>query len=45
MKAFILLAATKPFEVSTIAGYIAGAVIALFILAYLFYSLIKPEKF
>jgi K+-transporting ATPase KdpF subunit len=45
MNATILLAAAKPFEVSTKFGYIAGAVIALFILAYLFYSLIKPEKF
>jgi len=27
------------------AGYVAGAVIALFILGYLIYSLIKPEKF
>jgi len=26
-------------------GYIIGAVIALFILFYLLYSLIKPEKF
>ncbi len=25
--------------------YVAGAVISLFILAYLMYSLIKPEKF
>jgi K+-transporting ATPase KdpF subunit len=45
MNATILLAAAKPDEVSTTAGYIAGAVLALFILAYLFYSLIKPEKF
>lgn len=26
-------------------GYVIGAVIALFILGYLLYSLIKPEKF
>jgi K+-transporting ATPase KdpF subunit len=45
MDATILLAATKPFEVSTSAGYIVGAVIALFILAYLLYSLVKPDKF
>jgi len=45
MNAMILFSATKPLEVSTTAGYITGAVIALFILAYLVYSLIKPEKF
>jgi K+-transporting ATPase KdpF subunit len=27
------------------AGYIAGGLIALLILGYLFYSLVKPEKF
>lgn len=27
------------------AGYAIGAVIALFILGYLLYSLVKPEKF
>jgi K+-transporting ATPase KdpF subunit len=26
-------------------GYVLGAIIALFILGYLIYSLIKPEKF
>jgi K+-transporting ATPase KdpF subunit len=31
--------------VSTPLGYIIGAVISLFILGYLLYSLIKPEKF
>jgi K+-transporting ATPase KdpF subunit len=46
MNATILLAISKPFfEVSTSTGYIIGAVIALFILGYLFYSLVKPEKF
>lgn len=45
MNATIFLAATTPVETNTIAGYIAGAVIALLILAYLIYSLIKPEKF
>jgi len=29
----------------TPAGYVIGALIALLILAYLLYSLIKPEKF
>lgn len=32
-------------EISTSAGYWIGAVISLFILGYLLYSLIKPEKF
>lgn len=32
-------------EVSTPDGYVIGAVISLFILGYLLYSLIKPEKF
>lgn len=31
--------------IQTSTGYFIGAVIALFILGYLFYSLIKPEKF
>jgi K+-transporting ATPase KdpF subunit len=29
----------------TDSGYILGAIIALFILGYLVYTLIKPEKF
>jgi K+-transporting ATPase KdpF subunit len=32
-------------EISSSLGYIAGAIIALFILGYLVYSLVKPEKF
>jgi K+-transporting ATPase KdpF subunit len=42
MNAIILLA---PIEASTTAGYIIGAVISLFILGYLIYSLVKPDKF
>ncbi|MEI8087239.1 MAG: K(+)-transporting ATPase subunit F [Paludibacter sp.] len=38
----LMLTAT---EMSTPTGYIIGAVIALAILGYLIYSLIKPEKF
>lgn len=45
MNATILLVADKPMEVSSTSGYIAGAIIAILILVYLFYSLIKPEKF
>ncbi len=32
-------------EATESAGYVAGVIIALFILGYLIYSLIKPEKF
>ena len=34
-----------PTEMSTPTGYIIGAIIAVVILGYLIYSLIKPEKF
>jgi K+-transporting ATPase KdpF subunit len=33
------------FDKSAASGYILGAVIAFFILVYLIYSLVKPEKF
>jgi K+-transporting ATPase KdpF subunit len=45
MNATILLATSKPFEISISAGYIIGAIIALFIFGYLLYSLVKPENF
>ena len=45
MNTTILLATSKPFEMNTSSGYIIGAIIALFILGYLIYSLVKPEKF
>jgi K+-transporting ATPase KdpF subunit len=45
MKVTILLAISKPIEMNSNAGYVIGAIIALFILGYLLYSLIKPEKF
>jgi K+-transporting ATPase KdpF subunit len=32
-------------EMSTSTGYIIGAIIAVAILGYLIYTLIKPEKF
>ena len=44
MNATILLT-TQTLEANTSTEYIIGAVIALFILGYLFYSLFKPEKF
>ena len=46
MNSIILLEATKPIEMINIStGYIIGAIIALLILGYLLYSLVKPEKF
>lgn len=32
-------------DINNSMGYIVGAIIALFILGYLLYSLVKPEKF
>lgn len=43
MKTILLMIAT--IEMSTPTGYIIGAIIAMAILVYLIYSLIKPEKF
>jgi len=45
MNATILLATSKSVEVNTSTGYVIGAIIALLILGYLLYTLIKPEKF
>jgi len=45
MNATILMNTSSPVEVSTTLGYLIGAIIALLILIYLMYSLIKPEKF
>ena len=45
MNATILMNTSGPVEVSTTLGYEIGAAIALLILVYLLYSLIKPEKF
>ena len=36
---------SQAFEANTSTGYVVGAVIALLILGYLLYSLLKPEKF
>jgi len=36
---------TKTVEANLSSGYIVGAILALFILGYLLYALIKPEKF
>jgi K+-transporting ATPase KdpF subunit len=45
MNTTILLVISKPLETNLSSGYIIGAIIALFILGYLLYTLIKPEKF
>ncbi|MFA5973803.1 MAG: K(+)-transporting ATPase subunit F [Lentimicrobiaceae bacterium] len=45
MNATMLVVSPGAFEMNSQTGYAIGAVIALFILAYLLYSLIKPESF
>jgi len=45
MNATILMTTSSPVEVSSTLGYVIGAVIAVLIMVYLLYSLIKPEKF
>lgn len=45
MNATILIVKPLAFEMNSPAGYAIGAVIAIIILGYLVYSLIKPEKF
>jgi len=41
----ILLSASASAEVNSPNGYLVGIIIALIILGYLIYSLVKPEKF
>ena len=43
MKTILLMVTTT--ETSSTIGYIIGAIIAVAILGYLIYSLIKPDKF
>jgi len=45
MYSAILVVPPRAFEMNSPAGYALGAVIAMIILAYLLYSLIKPERF
>jgi len=45
MIATILLMTPPSVETNTSAGYIFGSVIALLILGYLVFTLIRPEKF
>jgi K+-transporting ATPase KdpF subunit len=45
MNATVLLISPEPVEINLSTGYTIGAIIAILLLGYLFYSLIKPEKF
>ena len=45
MIAAMSLAFSKPVETNLSSGYFIAAFIALLLLVYLIYSLIKPEKF
>ena len=45
MLATLLIITARSSEMNVAHGYVIGAIIALFILGYLIYSLIKPEKF
>jgi K+-transporting ATPase KdpF subunit len=45
MYALILLVRSETLAKSSYSGYVAGSIIALFILGYLIYTLLKPEKF
>jgi len=45
MKSPILLEIAKGISFSSSSGYIIGSLIALMILGYLIFTLIKPEKF
>ena len=45
MNTLMILVTITNHVVSNPAGYVTGMVIALLILGYLIYSLVKPEKF
>lgn len=45
MNPTILAITTQAFEMNSPFGYTIGIVIAIIILGYLLYSLVKPEKF
>jgi len=45
MNASILLEVSEPIEIATSLGYLFGILVALFVFAYLIYTLLKPEKF
>lgn len=45
MKAVLLLVTKPPIEAESMSGYALGGAIALLLLAYLLYALMKPDKF
>jgi K+-transporting ATPase KdpF subunit len=45
MSTSIFLTVSGPIEIATSLGYLFGALVALFVFAFLIYTLIKPEKF
>jgi len=45
MKAIILFSTSCSGEIASTTGYLIGAFIALIIIGYLLYALVKPEKF
>jgi K+-transporting ATPase KdpF subunit len=45
MNAILVMVTTQAAEVNFTPGYIIGIIIALLLLGYLLYSLIKPENF
>jgi K+-transporting ATPase KdpF subunit len=45
MNPTIIVITNRAFEMNSPAGYAVGTVIALIILGYLIFSLVKPEKF
>jgi len=45
MNSTILVVTSRAFEMNSPIGYAIGALIALLLLGYLIYSLVKPENF
>lgn len=45
MTAIILKGSSETFNTHITTGYVAGVIIAILILGYLVYTLIRPEKF
>jgi K+-transporting ATPase KdpF subunit len=45
MNSIIIAITNRAFEMNSPTGYMIGAVIAIIILGYLLYSLVRPERF